>query len=580
MIKRRHGISALLTVIAAGCIYTACNTAKAADSDDSESAFIYREVYLPESTGENAKKLGLNTIDDDWGIWGHNLRNIFPDDPSESVFAKKNGTTYRSQLCFTSPKLYEYIEDYIDSKYDSDEQIRFAILPNDNEIVCQCSRCIEAGNTKTDASAAVFELIGKLSKRFPNHIFYTSYYQSTQGLPKQRMPGNTGVLVSAINYPLSTQATLGEQKFLDVLNMWKNKTSRIVIWDYINNFDDYLTPFPVFDIMQRRLKLYADIGVTAVFLNGSGTDYSTFSDIKADVLAAMTVNPDIDWKKVMREKANEHYPTVADDIADFIIAQEDFVTATGKELPMYDGVAKAVQTYLPKDEFVKFHEKLIAKRPQVKGDERKKLDNLLGALALTRLELDRINGNVSESWRFIDDLKHLEESDIDNYNEAGWTIERYIKDYTAMMQHHEAINKKNVLQGVQLQALSPLDPEYSDISILTDGMLGIPSNYHSGNLIMSPDSYTRIAIPNDKHLKHVRVCLSFNPGYKIELPEEVTLSAGGRDIASVKPEYPKDNNGHVFVDFDVPSSATGSLVVTLYKDPDTKSMAVDEIEAW
>ena len=59
-----------------GCTAT---TAEAQTGDTGESVFSYREIYLPESTGDNAKKLGLNTLDHDWGLWGHNLGDILPE---------------------------------------------------------------------------------------------------------------------------------------------------------------------------------------------------------------------------------------------------------------------------------------------------------------------------------------------------------------------------------------------------------------------------------------------------------------------------------------------------------------------
>ena len=147
------------------------------------------------------------------------------------------------------------------------------------------------------------------------------------------------------------------------------------------------------------------------------------------------------------------------------------------------------------------------------------------------------------------------------------------------MLDYQAESKGNLLKGEQLVAITPLDPDYSDISILTDGMLGIPSNYHNGNLIMSPANHTKIAIPSVKGLKKLRVCLIYNPAYRVALPEEVILTASGKEIGRVEPEYPSENTGHVFVDFKVPSNP-GSLVLTLIKDPEVHSMAVDEIEGY
>lgn len=564
-----------------GIIITpACEKANAADNDSVQNAFKYREIYLPEGIGKNAVNFGLNTLDLDWGIWGHNLGKVLPPEPSQSVFAKVNGIPQKKQFCFSSNTLYGYIEDYIEDNFGIEETIRFAIIPNDNEIVCLCEKCITVGNTKKNASPAVTKLVRRLAERFPNHIFYTSYYKTTQGLPKDSMPHNTGVLVSAIDFPLSYDESPEETRFIQRLQAWGQTTPRILVWDYINNFDDYFTPYPTLGVMQRRLKDYRDNNVTAVFLNGSGTDISAMSRLRTAVLAEMTKDPDTDWKELLYEKAQEYYPNVGRIIADFMVAQEENLEQSGITLPLYEGVEIARKTYLPEEKFIAFHDTLINLRGNLKGGERDYVDLLLGELALTRLELNRINGNFNDSEKFLKELEQLQAMGYNSYNESGWTIEGYINDYRYILNHQKETAGKNKLKGEKLVALTPLDPEYSDISILTDGSLGIPSNYHNGNLIISPEYFTRIAVPNKPDVKKLKVWLSYNPAYRVKLPEKVTLSIGDKELGSATPQYPKNLDGHTFVTFDIPSNETGTLVLTFYKEEEGRSFAVEEIEGF
>lgn len=574
---KRQDLMPLLIGIVSLAAYCSCAVNKA-KPDNSHSAFSYREVFLPEALGDNAINYGLNNVENDWGIWGHNLKVVLPEKPSTSIYAKKGGTTNRSQFCFSSKHLFEYVCDYID-KYDDDEQIRFAILPNDNNIVCVCSACVAEGNTKRDASPAVIAFIEKLAAKYPQHLFFTSHYTTTKKLPSKRLPDNVGVTISAMDYPLSSTGGEKETEFIDVITGWKSKTDKIMVWDYINNFDDYFTPFPVFDIMQRRLKLYKDNGVTGVFLNGSGNYYSAFSNLKTAVLAEMTNNPDVDWKTLLKEKASEIYPKSGDIISEFILFQEDFVHGKGDEMPLYDGVSKAIKTYLPVEEFKNFHDKILEIRTSVSGKEREELDRLCGELALTRMELNRVEGNVDHSWKYVDDLKFLDSHGGPYYSESAWKVERYIQDYSTMMQHHESMENINLLKGRRLNVMTALDPDYSDVSLLTDGLLGIPSNYHSGNLIMSPEPTAVIAIPGDVKLKKLRVCLSYNPPYRIGLPQLITLYSNNRVIDKKEPEYPSDSSGHVFVEFDIPSNSE-NLLLNITKDDDTHAIAIDEIEGW
>lgn len=558
-----------------------CNYLKANENalgtNDSISIFEYREIYLPEHNTKANKELGLNSMDDDWGLWGHNLDNVLPHSPSQTIYAKVGNNTMHEQFCFTSDHLYEYIEAYIDDKYGERHTNRFAILPNDNNVVCMCKNCKAAGNTPQDASPAVLHLIKRLAERFPNHLFFTSYYQTTRSIPKDSLPENAGVLISTMDYPLSAVSTTQELEFEELLLAWAKKTEHVYIWDYINNFDDYFTPFPVFEAMQRRFQIYAGAGVRGIFLNGSGTDYSTLSRLKFHVLAALMKNPETEWRPILDSLCHDFYPVTGNAISQFMQAQEDYVAKQARPLPLYEGVAKALSTYLPESAFMAFHDTLQTLLPRTTADEQKDIDKLCKALALTRLELMRLHDNVNGSRSMLPQLSSLKNYEIDVYNEASWTIESYVKDYEYMYRHAENVGKENLLKGIALTPLTPLDPDYSDISILTDGMLGLPSNYHCGQLISSAE-FLRIAIPHVAGMKRLRVCLTRNQLYHIHRPLSVSLSIGGVNMGKVEPHLATDHSGHAFAEFNIPASHEGTLVVTLERNPEEKTMAIDEIE--
>ena len=549
-----------------------------AKEDGSGAAFEYRDIYLPDYNKESNDALNLNTIDLDWGLWGHNLGSILPDYASKQVFARVNGVIKSDQFCFTSDKLYDYIVDYIKNRHMFDGSVKFAILPNDNEIVCMCVECRKQGNTKDNATPAVMYMIERLAEKFPKHQFFTSYYSTTKQLPDRKMPGNTGVLISAIDYPLSTVETKQEKDFIALIEQWKTKTDKVYVWDYILNYDDYFTPFPVFGIMQRRLKKYKDAGVTGVFLNGSGADYSTFPRLNKMVLAQLLQDPDQDWEELLRRYANEYYPTAGRDIAEFMIAQERMVSEHGKKLPMYDGVEMARKTYLPEREFVEFYNKLVKDKKESSGEERKYLETMTEAMALTMLELKRLNHDLENTQPLKDRLSRLIDKGTFIYNEGCWSIAKYLDNYTKMEQEAHATAESNLLKGVELHPRTPLDEDYQDITIVTDGQLGIPSNYHNGNLITSADPAFSVSVPRVPGMRKLKVWMVYNPGFKIGLPEEVYLTVDGVKLGSKVPEKPNMGAGHSWLEFDVPSG--GDIILSLKKDPEIKTMAIDEIQAF
>lgn len=579
LFKSNHSLQRTIRFIICGAIVLLCSDCdRLRAGNHSHSSFEYREIYLAESMGYRAHDLGLNNVDNDWPIWGHNLQMVLPERPMKTIYAKVNGNTIQNQFCFMSETLYDYIEEYIHDNYNGGGR-RFAILPNDNSTVCLCSKCRAQGNTEGNASPAVIYMIRRLAQRFPQHTFFTSHYLTTRSLPDKPLPSNAGVLISAINYPLTVSSTPEEQKFERIIEAWKQCTDKVYIWDYINNFDDYFTPFPIFSVMQRRLQLYTRHGVNGVFLNGSGPDYSAFSHLKIHVLVSLLDNPNTDWRTVLNAFCRISYPVTGQAIERFLLAQEDYVVQTGMSLPLYEGVTKALESYLPLQPFLDFYDELQQLRPKTVEQERTETELLCAALEMPALGWKRMNADTTGTAAMLARLDGMRKQGVTAYNESGWTVESYVRDYTFMLTHAKETSD-NLLKGVSLIPLTPLDPDYSDPSILTDGMLGLPSNYHCGNMLSSA-ALLRIAVPQVKGMRRLRVCLTRNKPYHILFPQLVTLSLGGKEVASVVPKKLVEQPGHSFVEFTLPpASGDSQWVLTFERNPDERTMAIDEIEGF
>lgn len=542
------------------------------------SPFEYREIHLPALPEEEAPKY-MNSIDLDWGIWGHNLSVVLPDKPSPSVFAKDGITVNKEQFCFSSDALYKYIREYIRDNYGSEPTMRFAILPNDNSIVCTCESCLECGNTEHDCSGAVHHLLERLCAEFPHHIFFTSHYRTTSKVPAKPLPENAGVLVSAIDFPLSSVHKEEEDEFTALLDKWSGLTRHLYVWDYINNFDDYFTPYPIFDVTRHRLQLYVKHGVNGVFLNGSGYEYSTLYKLKTHVLAALLEDPDTRWRPLLKSLCREKYPVTGDVICNFVTLQEDLATERGLSLPLYEGVPVAMKTYLPAKDFVQFHEDLLRLLPSAKGQEYEDVQKMSRAMMLTRLELKRISGDTFDCDDMLNGLEESKRQGVIAYSESGGSTASYLSEYRFMLEHFEEMFGRDVLKGVRLTPLTALDEDYSDITLLTDGLLGLPSNYHCGQLISSAKPALRISIPYRDGMRRLRVYMTRNVIYHIAFPESLTLTAGDRKLGTVVPTPIPGNLQRAVAEFDVSTVSKGTLVLTVTRDLEERTMAVDEIEA-
>lgn len=508
-------------------------------------AFDYQSIYSPAGLNSDyTGVMGLNNFDDSWGIWGHNLRKVLGDNV-DKVYATIHGKTDDSQLCFSSPEMYRQIEDYIVNNFGEKGNSRFVIAPDDNPYACTCASCTAMGNTEKNATPAVTELILRLAQRFPKHTFFTTSYLSTQQATEKPLPANAGVMVSAIDFPLRRidGKDAQEKKFAQQLENWKKVTKNIYIWDYINNFDDYLTPFPILKIAQQRLRFFKQNGASGIFFNGSGYNYSSFDEMRTFVLSALLINPEQSVDDLVKSYFNQEYPVSKKWLYDYYIGLENS-TQSGKKLGLYAGIQESENSFLNPEKFTEFYDEMGDFVSDAKGQERKKLHGLQTALSFTRLEMGRdhsydvygyakrngkeIQANP-QARKWIAQLKeHKAFAGMDCYNESSNEIDYYIKEWEQYILASDI--KKNSFLGIAPSSTPKMNK--NSLKRLTDGTHGLPDNYHFGWTIFPQEECT-IDLPVKEVNESGTVYISFLnlPRHRIYAPQQIEVS---RDGASYK----------------------------------------------
>lgn len=355
--------------------------------------FEWRSIYSPTNADAAVRSTyGTSHVDYDWDLWGHNLRKVVGAHPHKEVLSVVADTVCDRQYCFSSNRLYHIIEEYILDQYGEGTpqySARICIMPQDNNLACTCEKCRKEGNTEGNATPAVTKMLRRLAARFPRHYFFTSSYHSTKKAPDAPLPENVGVLLSAIDLPMRVvfRDTEGYRRFRKTAEEWRTKTKKMYVWDYERNYEDYLSPFPCLYVMQARLRLYRELGVDGVFLNGSGDEFSSFDDMQTVVLAQLMKNPDLDIDGAVYEYYQEFYPMTATLIADYYLGLEHRVRDTNHLLPLYATTAELVESFLNPGEFRQWRSELDRASKRVQKPERTRLNYLLTALSFTQLQL-------------------------------------------------------------------------------------------------------------------------------------------------------------------------------------------------
>ena len=541
--------------------------------------FEYRDLYMP--TNQNIDMtylLALNNLEVDWGIWGHNLSRVLGSNGDlsfgyqnmdQELFARgADGVVHQNQFCFSSDKLLDLTEKYIMDQYGDGSKFpyRMTIGPADNDWVCLCRRCETAGNTKNNATPAVVQFVERLAARFPAHTFFIPGYSTTKALPDHHLAHNVGVFLSAIDYPRNWNSQdERSQKFFRELEEWQALTDNVYIWDYVSNFDDYLTPYPILYVMQERFRQYRKRGVKGLFLNGSGYFDSMQQEMYSFLLAHLLINPDADIHRMVKEYYQDAMPNVGQFYASVVLSMEQQARKSGSELPLYGGMEESLRSYLSEKDFREFYSVFLrASAMEMTHRERVLYEKTRQFVSFSFLEMCRIHGLGSggfaelvgdewvvkpEVWSAVEDLKIMTPEDdlwilTDNENAAMDHMDRvneqgvYVADYENEVELWLASGAWNNDLLLRHPLLVRYEGGSEKTTKLTDAVAGISQNYHWGWQVY-PQKDLVIELPADVLAgKSGEFTISFlnSERHRMAPPKSVEVWADDRSIGVLRRE--------------------------------------------
>jgi len=559
--------------------------------------FSYREPhYQPNTDSDYAGILGTNQLDADWGIWGHNLSKVV--EAREANYAKLDGKPIPEQLCFSSPDLLEQTKAYIVDNFGDGEQghgNHFMLAPEDNAIACTCEACTAAGNKVGDASAAVFVFLEKISALFPNHQFFTTVYGSVKSPPKGKLPRNVGVLLSTIDLPkgVSFKDDKEFNAFKKKVNTGTLKTSKLYLWDYSMNFDDYLTVQPSLLGMQAQWKDFKAMGIKGIFLNASGYDYSSLDDLKTYVAAALMHDVNLSVEQLLQAYLQRFYPKSASILVSYLIAQEK-QSFQGKGYGMFAGFANIQQTYLMEERFTTCYKDLEKLLPQVTGLERKKLQKLMLGMGFSKLQLAYQKGLDSggefeikndqvqvkaDILRLMEDLRTgFSANGITLYKEADGDISDYIAAWESYAGWRQ---QRNRLTVSQVKWIQPGDNNKEAMHTCLNGILGFPQDYQQGWFTSNQDIAFEVNFNDLQGTKEMFIRFLVNEKHRFNVPSAIEIHQSGKLINKLKFGLIKEEESpvkEIVIPFQDVDLSKPILVRILKATQENKRLAIDELQ--
>lgn len=561
--------------------------------------FEYREPYFPLNQKEDFRlEYATDNLEETWGLWGHNIRKVIALTPD--MCAKIDTEVFEDQLCFSSVELEKALTIYIKNQIaDAPELTRYMLMPDDNAVVCQCEACVAAGNTKTNASPAVFTFLNTMAAKFPKQEFFSTAYITTKQPPKTaKFASNVGVMLSTMDFPKgvvlerSKKFPLVQQTF----ERWNALTDKIYLWDYAINFDGYFESYPTLSIAQKNLQYYKKQNVKGVFMQGNEDSYAAFQDLKCQLYAQLLRDTDLNLKAEIKAFFDKSYPTLSSLLFAYYAKIESNALLSDRELDIYGGITQAQKKYLNPREFTVFYDSLLVQLANLPEQEAKDVKRLLLALTFQKLEMARTSGIGEEGYAefqkdnkiattkkdIIQAVARLEElsreTNIDVYSELGFSLDSYIELYKT-----ELLNKEyqNLLFGKRLKALSELDEDYADTRTLTDGTIGFNDYFNNWMLVtVAEDLRLSIEAEGLYETKSIEISFLNNLKHRIYLPAEVQVTIGGRlYTAAIDLESAAANSRYVLRIAVELTPSDKNIELKIIKQPElkSKSIACDEV---
>jgi len=404
-------------------------------------AFAYREELYPANARDPEymawHKLdshsGLPDTGNKWGSWVHTFNSLLstkeygethPEYFSfyEGARHPENNTRGRpvAQLCLSNPDVLEIVCKNLQASIDENPTaLYWSVSQNDNVNYCRCDECARLDSTHAAVTpgsilysthvneyysplgmGSLLTFVNKVAERFPDKIISTLAYQHTRVPPKGIVPReNVNIMLCSIESIRNVSLQEGDPVFCKDLIGWTKLTRNIIVWDYVVQFRNLISPFPNLHTLQPNLKFLRDNGVSAVFEQGSPETGGEFHELKAYLIAKLMWNPDLNVNGVIDDFLSGYYGDASKMVREYMDLLHNQMASSGSKLlifggPIVDGELPQKHTFLS-DSLIAVYSGIFDRAEKAVG----KSPELLEHVKVARLPVDYAKLEIARAER-------------------------------------------------------------------------------------------------------------------------------------------------------------------------------------
>lgn len=473
-------------------------------------------------------------------MWVHTFDRLMPSD----VYGKDHPEYYsyingehrpgnHSQWCLTNPDVYDFVVKKLDSVFKANPDKKLiSVSQNDgNNTFCTCEECRKVYEEEGAPSGAYIRFMNKLAERFPDKEISTLAYLFTMHPPKHVKPlPNVNIMLCDIDcmreVPLTDNAS--GRDFVKALEGWSAISNNIFVWDYGINFDNMVSCFPNFHILQKNIQLFKKNHVTMHFSQVNGSKGTDFSEMRAYMIGKLMWDPYQDADSLMRSFMDGYYGAAAPYLYQYQKIMQGGLLASGTNLWIYDSPVTHKNGML-NDQLCKTYDELFDQAEAAVASDPVRLDRVqLSRLSLIYSELEiartKTNQDVAKVRRQLNYFRQqCRKFGIKSLNERSNAPEDYCDLYEKRFLPQAEKSKALDAKVIWLQKPGERYQKIADTA-LTDGLFGGTTFVESWVGWEGVDGSFILDLGEEKEFSSVEADFLHQLGQWILLPEKVTYS--------------------------------------------------------
>lgn len=314
----------------------------------------YRVTWDAEYTDWHKLDHNENGERTDWGMWVHTFNELVSPEiyyqEHPEYYAMVNGNRIPTQLCLTNPEVLTITIQNLRRKIaQHPEALYWSVSQNDNKNFCTCDNCKAIDEREGSPSGSIIHFVNQVAEQFPDKMISTLAYEYGRRAPKTLRPReNVNIMLCSIeafrDKPIAEDPTSAD--FVRDVEDWGKIAKDIIVWDYVIQFPNLVSPFPNLHVLKPNIEFFASHGVNAMFEQGNREVGGEFAALRAYMLAKLLWNPNENADTLMNDFLKGYYGAAALPLRQYIDEMRDALVKSGKPLRIFGSPNEAATSYL------------------------------------------------------------------------------------------------------------------------------------------------------------------------------------------------------------------------------------------